>query len=97
MVDQSQVQESRRLYANPDHPVFQLVPPDFQAMAEGIYSALGSPNLTKNNVWDVYKAMYGVFQQIDSLPAQVEIWVQERERTDVERQMPYNLWPDAEN
>ncbi|KXN81577.1 hypothetical protein AN958_04425 [Leucoagaricus sp. SymC.cos] len=49
------IAEARQLYVNPEHKVFQLVPPDFMHYATRIYSTLGSPAIIRKNIWDIYQ------------------------------------------
>ncbi len=42
------------LYAPPDDPVFDLVPPIFDHYAQVMYREMDAPTLTSENIWDVY-------------------------------------------
>ncbi|THV07012.1 hypothetical protein K435DRAFT_569504, partial [Dendrothele bispora CBS 962.96] len=44
--------EAERLYAPPDHPVFELVSPEFDYWARSYYIQFGSPTVTGDNVWN---------------------------------------------
>lgn len=46
--------EAEAEYAPPSDPVFELVPPAFQAHISSAYGAIGSPTITFNSFWDVY-------------------------------------------
>ena len=41
-------------YAPPNDPVFQLVPPDFEAYVTSCFKALGEPEVNFETFWDVY-------------------------------------------
>ena len=47
----------RRLYAPPDDPVFELVPSTFDEFAKVLYTSMGSPVVTGENIWDIYRAL----------------------------------------
>ena len=51
---QDALDDARRVYAPPDHDVFLLVPPDFEAICVAEYNAMGRPAVRRANVWDVY-------------------------------------------
>jgi hypothetical protein len=53
--DADYMQEAERLYAPPDHPVFELVSPEFNYWAHSYYIQIGSPVVTRHNVWNVYE------------------------------------------
>ncbi|KAJ7191511.1 hypothetical protein GGX14DRAFT_506825 [Mycena pura] len=63
------IQQVRELYAPPSHPVFQLVPPDFNELAQQFYGQISDPppQVTRTNVWDIYLAILGRFEHLDSL------------------------------
>ncbi|KXN83457.1 hypothetical protein AN958_01417 [Leucoagaricus sp. SymC.cos] len=44
------IAEARQLYVNPEHEVFQLVPPDFMHYATRIYNTLGTPAIIHENI-----------------------------------------------
>ncbi|THU77015.1 hypothetical protein K435DRAFT_703391, partial [Dendrothele bispora CBS 962.96] len=56
------IQEAERLYAPPDHPVFQLVPPEFAYWAQLYYEMISSPPVTRENVWNVYECLLEKFE-----------------------------------
>ncbi|KXN81720.1 hypothetical protein AN958_03791, partial [Leucoagaricus sp. SymC.cos] len=68
------IAEARQLYANPEHGVFQLVPPDFMHYTTGIYNTLGSPAIIRKNIWDIYQQMCLCFLAIDALPCHIVNW-----------------------
>ncbi|KAH9895573.1 hypothetical protein C8Q73DRAFT_644418 [Cubamyces lactineus] len=55
-------------WAPPDHSVFQLVPQDFDALAQRVYVAMGSPIVTSATAWDVYVALLGALRRLPELP-----------------------------
>ncbi|KAJ7029221.1 hypothetical protein C8F04DRAFT_1187840 [Mycena alexandri] len=52
--DPASIAHVRKLYAPPDHEVFQLVSPDFVRLAAEFYSQIDRPPITRTNVWDIY-------------------------------------------
>ena len=42
------------LYAPPDHPVFELVPPAFHEHVSNLYAAIGRPEVTIETFWDIF-------------------------------------------
>ncbi|KAJ7432412.1 hypothetical protein B0H11DRAFT_1760479, partial [Mycena galericulata] len=66
-VEQEAVDSVRALYAPKDHEVFQLVPPDFQAIITEMYVQLGEPIVTRESCWDVYLQLLGQFRNLDSV------------------------------
>jgi len=42
------------LYAPPNHPVFELVPPLFHERVSQLYMATGEPEVTITTFWDIY-------------------------------------------
>jgi len=54
----------RQLYAPPDDPVFELVPPVFAGHADALYEAMGCPEVTSKNVWDIYR---GILQGLEAI------------------------------
>ncbi|KAF9495951.1 hypothetical protein BDN71DRAFT_1482434 [Pleurotus eryngii] len=49
--------EARALYAPPDHLVFTLVPLSFENIIHQGYRGMGSPTITRDNVWETYRAL----------------------------------------
>jgi hypothetical protein len=68
-VEPAAIKIVRDLYAPPDHPVFQLVPPTFDQLAKEFYQTMGQPVVTRGNVWDVYLALLNHFHQLDEAHA----------------------------
>ncbi|KAJ8481657.1 hypothetical protein ONZ45_g15236 [Pleurotus djamor] len=56
-VEQAAIERARELYAPRDHPVFQLVPQSFEAIIVTGYESLGSPTITRKNIWSVYRTL----------------------------------------
>ncbi|KAH7922898.1 hypothetical protein BV22DRAFT_1016396 [Leucogyrophana mollusca] len=71
-VDPNAIAHVRNLYAPPDHPVFDLVPRSFSRVAQECYSMMGTPLITRENVWDVYRDMLARVQHFEQLPATLE-------------------------
>jgi hypothetical protein len=53
-----------QLYAPPDDPVFELVPTTFAHYIQTLYENMGSPAVTGENVWDIYR---GLVQRLEEL------------------------------
>ncbi|KAJ7176192.1 hypothetical protein C8R43DRAFT_942992 [Mycena crocata] len=69
------IDKVRALYAPKEHEVFQLVPPDFQAIITQMYTEMGQPPVTRNNCWDVYLHLLGRFRALDdthNIPADID-------------------------
>jgi hypothetical protein len=47
--------EMEALYAPPDHPVFELVPPAFHEHVSNLYAAIGQPEVTIETFWDIFR------------------------------------------
>ncbi|KAJ8090301.1 hypothetical protein PM082_018897 [Marasmius tenuissimus] len=50
-------EEARNLYAPPNDPVFELVPPVFDIVIKAAHSRIGSPAPTYDTFWGVYMAL----------------------------------------
>jgi hypothetical protein len=68
-IDPAAIPTVRNLYAPPDHPVFELVPPTFDNLARQFYLAMGQPTVSRTNVWDIYLAMLHEFHRLDEAHA----------------------------
>lgn len=53
--DANYIREAEQLYARPAHPVFGLVPPEFNHWITKYYQKIGSPQVNQHNIWYVYK------------------------------------------
>ncbi|KIK61520.1 hypothetical protein GYMLUDRAFT_243681 [Collybiopsis luxurians FD-317 M1] len=56
------IKEAKQLYAPPDHPVFELVPLEFDHWARQYYTQIGNPPVTRHNVWEVYDQLVAKFR-----------------------------------
>ncbi|EJD33870.1 hypothetical protein AURDEDRAFT_76626 [Auricularia subglabra TFB-10046 SS5] len=56
-VDEDLLDAAQEKYAPADHPVFQLVPPIFDARVQAAYATLGRPAVTVNTLWTIYSAL----------------------------------------
>ncbi|KAF7308070.1 hypothetical protein MKEN_01169300 [Mycena kentingensis (nom. inval.)] len=65
--DPNAIQQVRDIYAPRDHDVFKLVPEDISIIAMDFYAALGSPTVTRDNVWEVYLGILKQFEQLDAI------------------------------
>ncbi|KAJ6613735.1 hypothetical protein B0H10DRAFT_1804947 [Mycena sp. CBHHK59/15] len=75
-VDGEAIDDVRALYAPKDHEVFQLVPPDFQAIITQIYIESGQPPVTRESCWDVYLLLLGQFRALDTahnIPQNIDV------------------------
>ncbi|KAF8076956.1 hypothetical protein FPV67DRAFT_1715799 [Lyophyllum atratum] len=73
-VDAEAIDYMRGLYAPPDNAVFELVPPSFESFAQALYETMGSPLVTRDNVWDVYHSLKQRFLRLDEALAYLEEW-----------------------
>ena len=51
------------LYAPPDDPVFQLVPPSFHDYVTNLYSKIGQPAVTVDTFWTIYRTLLKKLQE----------------------------------
>lgn len=49
-----------------DNPVFLLVPPEFELVAEGVYAEVGRPDVTSQSFWLVYSQMLHRCKELDN-------------------------------
>ncbi|KAJ4466608.1 hypothetical protein C8J55DRAFT_439669, partial [Lentinula edodes] len=61
-VEDMHIAAVEKVFAPTDHPVFQLVPSSFAEMISQFYAELGSPQITRSNVWDVYNGLLSKFR-----------------------------------
>lgn len=54
----------RQLYAPPDHPVFQWIPPVFEQHAKNFYAQVGGGQIDRSNAWFYYHSILGLFRQL---------------------------------
>ncbi|GLB43860.1 hypothetical protein LshimejAT787_1500440 [Lyophyllum shimeji] len=73
-VDADAIDYMRELYTPPNDPVFELVPPSFEHFAEALYQTMGSPVVTRDNVWDLYYQLKQRFLHLDEALAHVKEW-----------------------
>ncbi|KAG1856421.1 hypothetical protein F4604DRAFT_1685451 [Suillus subluteus] len=59
------IDEVEGIYAPPDHPVFELVPPIFGRHAQDLYASLGKPRVSSKSFWDVYQLMRQQFEALE--------------------------------
>jgi hypothetical protein len=53
-----------QLYAPPDDPVFELVPATFAHYTQTMYDNMGSPAITGENIWDIYRELVGQLEEL---------------------------------
>ncbi|CAK5264132.1 unnamed protein product [Mycena citricolor] len=78
-VNQAHIDTVREQYAPPAHDIFHLVPPDFAEYISRFYADLGSPPVTRQTCWDVYRQLLRCFEELDQLlgtagPSVDQIW-----------------------
>ncbi|KAL1659835.1 hypothetical protein GGF50DRAFT_64441 [Schizophyllum commune] len=56
-VQQEAINEVRQRYADPAHPVFDLVPLDFLPIIDAAYTAIGRPVVGRASCWEVYSRL----------------------------------------
>jgi hypothetical protein len=59
------IDEVEQLFAPPDHPVFQLVPPIFEQRIVHLYREIGSPVVTSDSFWVIYRHLLARFQAMN--------------------------------
>ncbi|KAG2121119.1 hypothetical protein DEU56DRAFT_873841 [Suillus clintonianus] len=57
--------EVEAIYAPPNHPVFDLVPPLFEQRAQYLYTSLGKPQVSSDSFWNVYQMLLAQFLAIE--------------------------------
>ncbi|KAF9538452.1 hypothetical protein CPC08DRAFT_651431 [Agrocybe pediades] len=72
-ITEDEINKVRDKFAPPTDPVFQLVPPQFGEYAAVIYEGMGSPALTRANIWDVYSEMVEHFERLDDYTDLVQL------------------------
>lgn len=68
------IEHVRALYAPADDPVFDLVPASFDHYANALYKSMGSPILTRESLWQVYRELLYRFQNLDAAIAFTQEW-----------------------
>ncbi|KAG9083879.1 hypothetical protein FRC06_004327, partial [Ceratobasidium sp. 370] len=59
------VEQVRQLYAPPDHPVFQWMPPQFEAWAQKFYIHAGGEVIVRDNAWHYYNTILDLFRRLE--------------------------------
>jgi hypothetical protein len=62
----------REKYIPKNDPVFDLVPPSFGRIAAHFYDLIGNPTITRQNVWDVFRDILNLFEELDNIPYDAE-------------------------
>ena len=62
------LEEMEREWADPEDPVFLLVPREFEAHAIAIYDRIGNPAITSANFWDIYTQVLAAFHYLPQDP-----------------------------
>nr|GAT58506.1 predicted protein [Mycena chlorophos] len=110
-VNPEHIVEVRNLYAPPAHNVFELVPPDFHALAMQFFTEIGdgngnpTPPVARHNAWATYLEILGRFEHLDMMyrtPAELDAqWgytltmSRDDYRDDIELLPNYQNLPDA--
>ncbi|KIY66612.1 hypothetical protein CYLTODRAFT_411728 [Cylindrobasidium torrendii FP15055 ss-10] len=68
--DAEYLQAAEELYAPTDHATFEMVPPDFHETISKVYQNLGSPEVTRNNIWNIYEDILARLEQIPNAAAE---------------------------
>ena len=53
-----------QLYTPPDNPIFELVPATFAHYTQMMYDNMGSPAITGETVWDVYRELVQCLEEL---------------------------------
>ncbi|KAH7919661.1 hypothetical protein BV22DRAFT_1022606, partial [Leucogyrophana mollusca] len=53
-------------WAPAEHPIFQLVPPEFETQAQLLYGAMGAPAVSSDSFWDIYTTLLNAFESHSS-------------------------------
>lgn len=61
--------EAEKLYAPPDHPCFELVPPAFERKIVAVYAAMNTPEVTFDSFWEIYREL---LRRLRALPYEAE-------------------------
>ena len=56
-ISPSLIDDLEKIYAPPDHPVFELVPPAFESRAVVFYANMGNPVITHDTFWATYQQL----------------------------------------
>ncbi|KAG1727663.1 uncharacterized protein EDB91DRAFT_1060983 [Suillus paluster] len=67
-IDRDGVDHVRELYINSAHPVFDIVPPTLGDFIQHCYDEMGCPEVTRTNVWIVYRNLLSILQLADNVP-----------------------------
>ncbi|KAG1735512.1 hypothetical protein EDB19DRAFT_1638381, partial [Suillus lakei] len=67
-IDHDGVDRVRELYINSSHPMFDIVPPTLRNFIQHCYDEMGCPEVTRTNVWTVYRNLLSVLQLADNVP-----------------------------
>lgn len=55
----------RQEFAPSDNPVFQLGPPEFGEYAGILFESMGSPDISSENIWEIYRELVYRFEHLD--------------------------------
>ncbi|KIK57129.1 hypothetical protein GYMLUDRAFT_247381 [Collybiopsis luxurians FD-317 M1] len=79
-LDADFIQIAEQLFAPPDHPVFQLVPPAFNHWISQYYNQLRCPEIICDNVWSVYEGLLRKFQSNAPLTDTLDLYSYHNDR-----------------
>ena len=91
MVSPAAIDEVRQLYINPNHVIFNLVPPTFNAFLERCYDQLHHPTIGRSTVWTVYCDLLSLVCQCEGIPAVVTA-IEGHDIADEELHLLPGLW-----
>ncbi|CAK5263853.1 unnamed protein product [Mycena citricolor] len=66
-VQQQHIDAVRQEYASPDHDIFNLVPPDFDALISGFYQEIGKPAVNRETCWEIYHQLLDRFEHLEEI------------------------------
>jgi hypothetical protein len=79
------IEELELEYANPDDPVFTIVPPAFGELISAAYRSIGSPTVTFHSFWNIYEQLHQALEHGKMPPETVhEISIHARTLEDIE-------------
>jgi hypothetical protein len=67
------VDHVRKLYIDPSHPVFGVVPPTLGKFIQHYYDRMGCPEVTRSSAWTVYRNLLSALQLVDNPPPELSL------------------------
>jgi len=72
-IDRTAIEHVRKLYIDPTHAVFNLVPPAFNAFLEECYTSLQRPPVGRATAWTVYLDMLDLIRHREEAQALLQV------------------------